>query len=473
MYYYMFPHLFLSFPRSWNELLTLIIKSVYAFSLLILGLLNSITSYIYVYLHYELFTIICVVSILFYFAFIKIKYPFWNLQPVFHTYDLCRYFYTQPFIIHQYGPLKTKFNNDSLVKTYNYSEITEIQKKSFINLIQSYQTPDDSLLRMVSKNSMDTTFAGNNEPSWLSLYCECYCDILDISSNSWYSSTSLSPNSSSLSDTSSIKLKYTDPIGCITSRPYHFNIDGHKQNIYYLDYICVDKHVKDTKKIYRTLLQTHEYNQRIRCPHIPVSFIKTVDIPVYGVVPILQYISYTYSMNNFVITPLPDNINCVHIYKENKNILTDFIEDEINMGSWDIHAIPSLGSIHSLVNSQLYYVFCLQRHNEILGYYFFKDGFLHDDSTSSDTFICIGSKATRSLSKETFFLGFIHSMKRLFEIKQSYKTLVMEGTSHNVYLIEPLNRVLGSGKTFHSQIYMYNYSFPYRQINPVNSFMLI
>ena len=325
--------------------------------MLIIGIFNSITSFIYVYLHYELFIILCIVSILFYFAFIKIKYPFWNLQPVFHTYDLCRYFYTIPFVIHRFGPLKTKFVNDSLVKTYNYSEITELQKKTFIHLIQSYQTPDDSLLRMVSNNSMDATFSGNNEPSWLSLYCECYCDILDVSSNSW----NLSNTKTSLSSNSSIQVKYNDPIGCITSRPYHFNIGDNKLNVYYLDYICVDKNVKDTKKIYRTLLQTHEYNQRIRCPHIPISFIKTVDIPVYGVVPILSYSSYTYPMNNFVITPLSDNITCVHIYKENKDILTDFIEDELNMGSWYINAIPSLGSIHSSVNSQLYYVFCLQR----------------------------------------------------------------------------------------------------------------
>jgi hypothetical protein len=298
------------------------------------------------------------------------------------------------------------------------------------------------------------------------------CDILDVSSNSWYSSSKIN-TLSHLSSHSAIRLKYTDPIGCITSRPYHFNIGGHKQNVYYIDYICVDKNMKDTKKIYRTLLQTHEYNQRIQSPKIPVSFIKTVDIPFYGVVPILQYISYTYSMSNFIITPLINHISCVHIYKENKNILTEFIEDEINMGSWDINAIPSLSSIHSLVNSQIYYVFCLQRHNEILAYYLFKDGFLHDDSNGSDTFICIGSKKNNFLSKETFFLGFIHSMNRLFEIKQSYKRLVIEGTSHNLYLIEPLNRVLGSGKTFHSYIYMYNYSFPYRQINPVNAFILI
>lgn len=431
---------------------------------------SMFTSFIYVYLHYELFIILCFVSILFYFAFIKIKYPFWNLQPVFHTYDLCRFFYTIPFVIHKFGPLKTKFVNDSLVKTYNYSEITEPQKKSFIRLIQSYQTPDDSLLRIVSKNTMDATFSGNNEPSWLSLYCECSCDILDISSNSWYSTTNTKP---SLSTNSAIRLKHNDAIGCITSRPYQFNIGGHKQNVYYLDYICVDKNIKDTKKIYRTLLQTHEYNQRIRCPHLPISFIKIVDIPFDGVVPILNYSSYTYQMSNNIITPLPDHICCVHIYKENKNILTEFIENEINGGYWDIHALPFLGSIHSYVNSQLYYVFCLQRNTEILGYYFFKDGLLHDDSTCSDTFICIGSKFEKFISKETFVLGFIHSMKRLFEIKQNYKRLIIEGTSHNVYLIEPLNRALGYGKRFHSQIYMYNYSFPYRNINPANAFILI
>lgn len=455
----------LSFPRfTWNDFQ----KTIWYCLSSIKNMILCIMSFINVFLRYELFIILCVFSILFYFAFIKIKYPFWNIQPVFHTYDFLRFFYTQPFIIHRYGPLKTKFNNDSLVKTYNYSEITELQKMSFVNLIQSHQTADDSLLRMVSKKSMDVTFSGNNDSSWLSLYCDYSCEILDISNNNWGSSS----NKTSFSPNSSVRLKYTDPIGCISSRPFQMNIGGIKQNVYYIDYICVDKNMKDTKKIYRTLLQTHEYNQRIRCPHIPVSFIKTVDKPCEGIVPLLQYTSYTYIISNFVLNPLPDHITCSHIYKENKNILTDFIEDEMKGNYWDIQAIPCLSSIHCYVNSQLYYVFCLKHYNEIIAYYFFKDGLLHDDSIESDTFICIGSKCTRFLSTETFFLGFIQSLHLLFKIKQSYKRLIVEGISHNLYLIEKLNRVFGNGKDFNSQIYMYNYSFPYRKINPINAFLL-
>ena len=452
------------YSYNWNYFL----KTIWSLIASIKNIILYVMSFICVFLRYEIFIIFCVFSILFYFAFIKIKYPFWNIQPVFHTYDFLRYFYTQPFVIHRYGPLKTKFNNDSLVKTYNYSEITELQKNSFVNLIQSYQTADDSLLRIVSKKTMDSTFSGNNESCWLSLYCDYSCEILDISSNSW----ALSSNKTSLSPNSSVRLKYTDPIGCITSRPFKMNIGGFKQNVYYMDYICVDKHMKDSKKIYRTLLQTHEFNQRVRCPHIPVSFIKTVDAPCQGIVPLLQYTSYTYIMGNFILNPLPDHIICVHIYKENKNILTDFIEDEMKVNYWDIQALPCLSSIHCYVHSQLYYVFCLQCNNEIIGYYFFKDGLLHDDSLESDTIICIGSKSTRFLSNETLFLGFMQSLHLLFKIKQNYKRLIVEGISHNLYLIEHLNRVFGTGKGFNSQIYMYNYSFPYRIINPINAFIL-
>ena len=40
------------------------------------------------------------------FAYIKIRYPFWNVQPVYHTYDFWRWFYRTPFLIQRGAPLK-------------------------------------------------------------------------------------------------------------------------------------------------------------------------------------------------------------------------------------------------------------------------------------------------------------------------------------------------------------------------------
>ena len=47
--------------------------------------------------------------IFFFFLFMKWWFPFWSSQPIFHSYDLWRYFCIQPFYIHkQYRPLKKK-----------------------------------------------------------------------------------------------------------------------------------------------------------------------------------------------------------------------------------------------------------------------------------------------------------------------------------------------------------------------------
>ena len=63
------------------------------------------------------------------FLYVKIKYPFWSHQPIFHTYDLLRYWTHEPFIIQQNMPIKTKY----LCKEVNTKEFLDLDEDEHDN----------------------------------------------------------------------------------------------------------------------------------------------------------------------------------------------------------------------------------------------------------------------------------------------------------------------------------------------------
>ena len=67
------------------------------------------------------------------FIVIKLKYPFWNTQPVFHSYDFWRYLTKTSFPIQHRYPVKTKYCDFKRVETFDYYDCDEIHKKEFIN----------------------------------------------------------------------------------------------------------------------------------------------------------------------------------------------------------------------------------------------------------------------------------------------------------------------------------------------------
>ena len=83
---------------------------------------------------YICYTLICTCILLW--MIIKVKYPFWNIQPVIHSYDYWRCLYREPFTIYKYVPIKTKFCDFDQIFTFSYYDFSDQQKKYLINLLQ-------------------------------------------------------------------------------------------------------------------------------------------------------------------------------------------------------------------------------------------------------------------------------------------------------------------------------------------------
>ena len=82
--------------------------------------------------------IICflILIILSFFIFIKIKYKFWSIQPVFHYYDL--HYWLRPCGIINYDlPSFNKYINISNITTENVININSTYKQKIINFIKN------------------------------------------------------------------------------------------------------------------------------------------------------------------------------------------------------------------------------------------------------------------------------------------------------------------------------------------------
>ena len=84
-------------------------------------------------IEYVIITIIFIILIPL--VYIKIKYPFWSHQPIFHTYDYFRYFTKSPYIIQTGTPHKNKYLTH-LVSSKQFLDITQNELDEMVNFIQ-------------------------------------------------------------------------------------------------------------------------------------------------------------------------------------------------------------------------------------------------------------------------------------------------------------------------------------------------
>jgi hypothetical protein len=408
----------------------------------------------------EYILLVFLVTILSIFAYIKIKYPFWNNQPVYHSYDFWRFLQSTPYSIYRYRPVKTKFCDFDNIKTYHYLEITHEQIDCFKNILQCYYYSNESIIHYVQSSDILSWFTGQNEPSFISFYNEPVYAV---------------------SNGDVLESKLT--VGAISSRTvmmfYRKNKKQSKYNdipVYYIDYLTVHRD-HDKKKISRKLLQTHEYNQRIKNPLVNVSLIKKEDQLFEGIVPFIKYKTYTFALRNINFPGLPKTVELVGLNNENLDILFDFIHVQKNLDFerqpclFDVFIISDIGNLISLVNQQNLYVFCLRSQREILGVYFFKNTKTQFEASSGETLQFIGS-VSNCKSNDTFYLGFLHSLKQIIKIKREFKILVFENIGHNMIVFDywrdkhtPLFENL-------SAYYLFNFIFPGSTISPDRTFFV-
>ena len=104
----------------------------------------------YKILYLFIFIICCIILVA---GYIKIKFQFWSIQPVFHVYDF--YYYLFPVgIISSCLPEKNKYCNFKNIETINYANLSELKITLFTNFTRQHYLQNKENKYIPKKNNM-------------------------------------------------------------------------------------------------------------------------------------------------------------------------------------------------------------------------------------------------------------------------------------------------------------------------------
>ena len=388
-----------------------------------------------------------------FFIFIRIKYRFWAVQPVYHFYDVYYWFFNIGIIRHEL-PEKNRYTNFKDIETITSEKvlgddsIMKAKLTNFMDLIQLNYLKNDDNTFLPEKENIIPYFEGHNSPSFFSFFWEP--DVL------------INVKTNTTIDTKML-------VGAITSRPLTVTIyktnnpEPVKFDTFYVDYLCVKKGFRK-KNIAPQLIQTHEYNQCHINKNICVSLFKR-EGELTGIIPLTVYQTYVFDMKNWVKPPEQLHSKTTLLVGDSQNIyyLYNFINELTNSKTqgnnckWDITIIPEMTNLISLVKSKNMYIYMLLTDMEIEAVYIFKKTCTNIEK-GKGLLSLIASINSINLSLTKFIQGFKNVLWEILLNNPNYHYLAIEDVSDNKYIID--NIKVKTHPTFESPTayFFYNYA---------------
>ena len=371
------------------------------------------------------------------YIYIRLKYGFWVLQPVFHVYDF-GYMLNPPGIIQHSLPEKNKYTNFKDIETIVFSELTNIQKSRFTNLIKTnYLQNKDNIFSPKSENIIPY-FIGHNDKSFISFY---YKDehMLDLKKGTMITDRQI--------------------IGGMTSRPLNVVINNDKKNkntkfrVYYVDYLCVDKLYRK-KGIAQQIIQTHHYNQRYMNKNIVVSLFKRED-ELTGIVPLCVYSTYGFNVDKWTKPPdLSGEYKLFEINGSNFRFVYDFMR--VNYNKFDIIINADIANILELIKTKNIFVYAILCDEEIICCYFFRKSCVQIEK-GLEVLSCFASIC--DCEEDIFIQGFKISFWKI-AAENYFGFAAIENVSHNDIII---NNIMQKTKPLimsPTAYFFYNFVYP-------------
>lgn len=339
------------------------------------------------YIFFQYFTISYICFIILWFAYIKILYPFWNIQPVLHPYDIWRYIYLQsggkPFIIYgQNNFINDKFIAPFDIMTYTHETITDTVQQEIVHLLQRKYIDSPDIVFTIDTHIFDNIVKiSHNQPSYISCHKNACCVSYSIT---LYQSTE-------------------------------------KILAYMIDLFTVDSFKPEL------LFQTHEYNQRMANPLHGgnISFFRKKKHPYLGISPSFSSDIHIFPIQlHEPVQKFPTTFELCRVFKNNySHYIIDFFK------SLPCHCIAvDISTILHWINVQYWYVFILIQKQQLIAIYFFRNTlFQYEEFSTLD----MNSKSVELIGSfnntkhdTLFFDGFLHCIKEITtKINLDYRIL--------------------------------------------------
>jgi hypothetical protein len=374
------------------------------------------------------------------YVYIRLKYGFWVMQPVFHVYDYS-YMFNPPGIIQHSLPEKNKYTNFKDIDTIVFSELTSIQKTRFINLIKTDYLQNKDNIFSPNPDNIVPYFIGHNDKTFISFF---YKDeyMLDLKKGTTITDRTI--------------------VGTTTSRPLNVIISNDiknknsKMRVYYVDYLCVDK-LNRKKGIAPQLIQTHHYNQRYLNKNIVVSLFKRED-ELTGIVPLCVYSTYGFHVDKWIKPrELSGEYKVLEINGSNFRFVYDFMR--INDNKFDILIYPDIANILELIKTKNIFVYAILCDEEIICCYFYRKSCVQIEK-GLEVLSCFASIC--NCESDIFIQGFKISFWKI-AAENFFGFCAIENVSHNNIIID--NIMLKTKPLIISPTAYFFYNFAYPTFN--------
>lgn len=356
------------------------------------------------------FIIVCIIIC---FIYIRLKYKFWVLQPVFHFYDIY-YWFINVGIIRKELPEKNRYVNLKKIKTTTFENLDETTLKKLVLLIRLNYLRNNENKFDPKKENIIPYFTGHNTKTYWSYFIEP--DLL-------------------MDNKTGKTIEENKIIGVITSRPLHVKINNGRNDanfdVYYVDYLCVHKGWRK-KNIAPQLIQTHEYNQSLNNRNICVSLFKREE-ELTGIIPLTVYKTHCFNMRKW---KMPEQLapNSVVLTGDKQNIyyFYNFINETAQ--KWDILIYPEISNLIELVATKNIFVKMLVIDGDIEAIYIFKKTCTYIEK-EKEIISCIASINGTTLSSKEFIKGFKMALWSIIKEHNYFGYLVIEDISDNACII--------------------------------------
>lgn len=360
------------------------------------------------------FIIVCIIIC---FIYIRLKYKFWVLQPVFHFYDIY-YWFINVGIIRKELPEKNRYVNLKKIKTTTFENLDETTLKKLVLLIRLNYLRNNENKFDPKKENIIPYFTGHNTKTYWSYFLEP--DLL-------------------IDNKTGKTIEENKIIGVITSRPLHVKINNGRNDanfdVYYVDYLCVHKGWRK-KNIAPQLIQTHEYNQSLNNRNICVSLFKREE-ELTGIIPLTVYKTHCFNMRKW---KMPEQLapNSVVLTGDKQNIyyFYNFINETAQ--KWDILIYPEISNLIELVATKNIFVKMLVIDGDIEAIYIFKKTCTYIEK-EKEIISCIASINGTSLSTKEFIKGFKMALWSIIKEHNYFGYLVIEDISDNECIINNIS----------------------------------
>ena len=373
-------------------------------------------------------------------GYIRVKYGFWAIQPVFHVYNLL-YMIWPPGIINHELPEKNKYTNFKNIETIVYTELSDLKINKFVNFVKTHYLQNKDNVYSPKKENILPYFNSHNTKSFFSFYTEDSI-LSDLKKGTIINDKKI--------------------IGIITGRPIHISINNSKNintfDAYYIDYLCVDKNYRK-KGIAPQIIQTHYYNQSHINKNITVSLFKRED-ELTGIVPLCVYSTYGFHVKKWTKPiDLHSMYTFLEITEQNFHFLLDFIK--INTKKFDIIIHTEFSNIIELIKTKNIFVYVILINDKIICAYFYRKSctFIEKGLEVLSCFASINDCETDDI----FIHGFKISFWKIAE-KNNFGFSAIESISNNNIIIN--NLILKTAPLIISPTAYFFYNFAYNTFKP-------